>query len=62
MGKFDAIYEDYMKRRKAVLEMGGQKELAKRREKGQTNARERIDMFLDPAPLLNRYLRDAQTA
>jgi|GEM_PF-5589902 len=34
MGKFDAIYEDYMKRRKAVLEMGGPKEIVKRKEKG----------------------------
>jgi acetyl-CoA carboxylase carboxyltransferase component len=49
MGKFDAIYDDYMRRRKTVLEMGGEKELGKRREKGQTNARERIDMLLDPS-------------
>ena len=48
MGKFDAIYDDYMKRRKAVLDMGGEKALAKRKDKGQTNARERIDMLLDP--------------
>ncbi|MBP1698290.1 MAG: Propionyl-CoA carboxylase [Deltaproteobacteria bacterium] len=48
MGKFDAIYDDYMKRRKFVLEMGGAKEVAKRKERGQTNARERIDMLLDP--------------
>lgn len=48
MGKFDAIYDDYMKRRKAVLDMGGAKEVAKRKEKGLTNARERIDMLLDP--------------
>jgi len=48
MGKFDAIYEEYMKRRKTILAMGGEKELAKRREKGQTNARERIDLLLDP--------------
>ncbi len=48
MGKFDAMYDDYMKRRKAILEMGGKKEIEKRREKGQTNARERIDMLMDP--------------
>jgi acetyl-CoA carboxylase carboxyltransferase component len=48
MGKFDGVYDDYMKRRKAVLDMGGEKALAKRKEKGQTNARERIDMLLDP--------------
>jgi len=48
MGKFDAIYDDYMKRRNAVLGMGGEEALAKRKEKGQTNARERIDMLLDP--------------
>ena len=48
MGKFDAIYDDYMKRRKAVLDMGGEQALSKRKEKGQTNARERIDMLLDP--------------
>jgi acetyl-CoA carboxylase carboxyltransferase component len=47
-GKFDAIYDDYMRRRKAVLEMGGEKELGKRLEKRQTNARERIDILLDP--------------
>jgi len=48
MGKFDGIYDDYMKRRKTVLEMGGEKALAKRRDKGQTHARERIDMLIDP--------------
>jgi acetyl-CoA carboxylase carboxyltransferase component len=48
MGKFDAIYDDYMKRRKAVLDMGGEKALTKRRDKGQTHARERIDMLVDP--------------
>jgi acetyl-CoA carboxylase carboxyltransferase component len=48
MGKFDAIYDDYMQRRKAVLDMGGDQALKKRTEKGQTNARERIDMLIDP--------------
>jgi acetyl-CoA carboxylase carboxyltransferase component len=48
MGKFDSIYDDYMKRRKAVLDMGGEKALTKRRDKGQTHARERIDMLVDP--------------
>ena len=48
MGKFDAIFDDYMKRRKAVLDMGGAEALAKRTEKGQTNARERIDLLCDP--------------
>jgi acetyl-CoA carboxylase carboxyltransferase component len=47
MGKFDAIYDDYMKRRKAVLDMGGKEALEKRKGKGQTNARERIDMLVD---------------
>ena len=48
MGKFDAIYDEYMKRRKAVLDMGGEEALAKRKGKGQTNARQRIDMLVDP--------------
>ena len=30
MGKFDKLYDDYMKRRKAVLGMGGEKALATR--------------------------------
>jgi acetyl-CoA carboxylase carboxyltransferase component len=48
MGKFDAIFDDYMQRRKRILEMGGEKALAKRVEKEQTNARERIDLLCDP--------------
>jgi len=52
MGKLDAIFHDYMRRRKTVLDMGGEKELAKRQEKGQTNARERIDLLLDPGTFI----------
>ena len=37
--KFDDIYDDYMKRRKAALGMGGEAALEKRRAKGQTDAR-----------------------
>ena len=64
MGKFDAIYDDYMKRRKAVLDMGGPKDIAKRREKGQTNARERIDMLLDPGTFteVGTFMTHRQTA
>jgi methylmalonyl-CoA decarboxylase subunit alpha len=63
MGKFDAIYDDYMKRRKTVLEMGGPKDIAKRREKGLTNARERIDMLLDPGSFseVGTFMRHRQT-
>jgi len=63
MGKFDGIYEDYMKRRKAVLDMGGEKALAKRKEKGQTNARERIDMLLDPGTFVEvgPFIKHRQT-
>ena len=64
MSKFDDIYDDYMKRRKAVLEMGGEKALAKRREKGQTHARERIDMLLDPGTFVEvgTFMRHRQYA
>ena len=63
MGKFDAIYDDYMKRRKAVLDMGGEKALAKRKEKGQTNARERIDMLVDPGTFVEvgPFMKHRQT-
>ena len=62
MGKFDAIYDDYMKRRTAVLGMGGEAALAKRKEKGQTNARERIDMLLDPGTFveIGTFMRHRQ--
>ncbi|KUK54413.1 MAG: Propionyl-CoA carboxylase [Desulfotomaculum sp. 46_296] len=46
--KFDHIYDDYMKRRKAALAMGGEAAIEKRKAKGQTNARERLDLLLDP--------------
>jgi acetyl-CoA carboxylase carboxyltransferase component len=63
MGKFDKIYDDYMKRRKAVLDMGGAKETAKRKEKGLTNARERIDMLVDPGTFaeVGTFMRHRQT-
>ena len=63
MGKFDKTYDDYMKRRKAVLDMGGAKEVAKRKEKGLTNARERIDMLLDPGTFteIGTFMRHRQT-
>jgi acetyl-CoA carboxylase carboxyltransferase component len=63
MGKFDQIYEDYMKRRKAVLDMGGAKAIDKRKEKGETNARERIDMLLDPGTFteVGTFMRHRQT-
>lgn len=63
MGKFDGIYDDYMKRRKAVLDMGGEKALAKRKEKGQTNARERIDLLLDPGTFVEvgPFIKHRQT-
>ncbi len=48
MGKFDQIYDEYMKRRQRALAMGGEEELRKRKEKGQTNARERIELLCDP--------------
>lgn len=63
MGKFDAIYDDYMKRRKAVLDMGGEKELAKRKDKGLTDARERIDKLVDPGTFteVGTFMRHRQS-
>ena len=63
MGKFDSIYDDYMTRRKTVLAMGGEEALAKRKAKGQTNARERIELLLDPGTFVEvgTFMRHRQT-
>jgi acetyl-CoA carboxylase carboxyltransferase component len=63
MGKFDSIYDDYMTRRKTVLAMGGEEALAKRQAKGQTNARERIELLVDPGTFVEvgTFMRHRQT-
>src|SRR4051812_14769256 len=40
--------DDLDRRQKAALQMGGEAKLAKRREKGILDARQRIDHLLDP--------------
>ncbi|MBI2509527.1 MAG: methylmalonyl-CoA carboxyltransferase [Betaproteobacteria bacterium] len=45
---FEALLEEYRKRRAKALAMGGQEKLAKRKKAGALNARERIELLFDP--------------
>ncbi len=42
-----AKYEDYLKRKERVLEMGGEKQIEKQHERGKLTARERINLLFD---------------
>lgn len=48
MSRHEELAEDLEARRARILEMGGQKKLAARKDAGQLNARERIDHLFDP--------------
>lgn len=50
------MFEEFTERKEKALAMGGEKKLAKRREQGVLNARERIDVLLDPDSFLESGL------
>ncbi|MEL0114127.1 MAG: carboxyl transferase domain-containing protein, partial [Rickettsiales bacterium] len=45
---FDELYDEYERRLAKALAMGGPERLARRRNAGLLNARERIDYLVDP--------------
>jgi acetyl-CoA carboxylase carboxyltransferase component len=47
--RFDEISNEYDLRRAKALSMGGPEKLRAREQKGQLNARSRIDWLVDPA-------------
>ena len=48
----DALLAELDKRKEAARAMGGAKKLAKRKERGQLNAQERLDTLIDPGSLI----------
>jgi acetyl-CoA carboxylase carboxyltransferase component len=48
----DALLAELDKRKKAARAMGGAKKLAKRKERGQLNAQERLDTLIDPGSFI----------
>lgn len=48
--------QDLVERRKTLFQGGGEKALQKRREAGKLNARERLDLLLDPGSLQEMFL------
>jgi acetyl-CoA carboxylase carboxyltransferase component len=53
---FEALLEEYEKRRAKALAMGGAEKLARRRKAGTLNARERIERLFDPGTFLESGL------
>jgi acetyl-CoA carboxylase carboxyltransferase component len=53
---YDALIEEYAARRAKALAMGGAEKIARRREEGLLNARERIDYLVDPDSFLESGL------
>ncbi|MDO9110739.1 MAG: carboxyl transferase domain-containing protein, partial [Desulfatirhabdiaceae bacterium] len=47
MGIVDDRIKDLKEREKKILKMGGEKAIAKEREKGKLTARERLDLLFD---------------
>ena len=56
--------QDFKMRREQILQMGGQKSIDERHEKGQMSARERIDYFFDPDTFteIGLWVKHRQTA
>jgi len=52
----DDLLNDLERRRRQALAMGGPERLAKRREAGVLNARERIDYLFDPGTFVESGL------
>ena len=55
---FDALLEEYERRRAKALAMGGEDKIAKRRARGQLNARERIAALADPGSFIESGATD----
>jgi acetyl-CoA carboxylase carboxyltransferase component len=53
---FEALLEEYERRRAKALAMGGEDKIAKRRARGQLNARERIAALADPGSFIESGL------
>ena len=53
---FEALLEEYKRRRAKALAMGGEDKIAKRRARGQLNARERIAALADPGSFIESGL------
>ena len=53
---FEALLEEYEKRRAKALAMGGAEKLARRKAAGVLNARERVGLLLDPGTFLESGL------
>ena len=53
---FEKHIEEFEQRRRKALSMGGAKKLAARKAEGVLNARERIDLLVDPGTFLESGL------
>lgn len=57
----DTLLADLDKRREAARKMGGSKKLAKRKERGQLNAQERLEALIDPNSFIELGLLGASS-
>ena len=57
----DALLAELDKRKEAARAMGGAKKLAKRKERGQLNAQERLDALIDPGSFIELGLLGASS-
>ena len=57
----DALMAELEKRKQAARTMGGEKKLAKRKERGQLNAQERLDALVDPNSFIELGLLGSST-
>ena len=55
---FEALLAEYEARRAKALAMGGPEKLAKRKQAGQLNARERITCLVDPDSFIEGVFAD----
>ena len=53
---FEALLEEYERRRSKALAMGGADKIAKRKARGQLNARERVEALVDPGSFIESGL------
>ncbi len=55
MTGMNKIFEEYEKRRKKIVEMGGSKAVEKQKSRGKMTARERIEYFFDSDTFMERW-------
>ncbi len=53
---FEALLEEYERRRSKALAMGGEDKIGKRKARGQLNARERVEALVDPGSFIESGL------